>query len=123
MLIITSIACNCGRNVALTFNGREWIANCPDCYAPGEDSGASECVVGRGTTADEALWAWQDAFEDAVELMIWPHDLLTQHEPHCLEAQLERAVAEEVERQRALGFRSSPLSVGPVKAIVYANAS
>src|SRR5690606_5306926 len=91
----TATRCSCGAPVIVSegpgYPGMHWQALCRDCYDPTEGGSGAAFVRGMGATIDEALWAWQDAHDDAngVEWL-----------PNRLFGELAQQVAAESERQR-----------------------
>ena len=78
-----------------------WMALCPNCYGPVEDSGFLERLQGYGPTAEEALWDWTDQYEEEREMtIVIGNSLLTA---------LQRQVEEETKLQRGCTFHRSGL--------------
>lgn len=90
--IETATRCSCGHPIELSvpYPGR-WQALCRDCYDGTEDAGEVAHCVGRADTADEALWAWQDAHDEAWEVEWVLSDMF---------GELAQQVSEETDRQR-----------------------
>lgn len=68
----TATRCSCGNPVRVSegpcYRGLNWTAVCSGCYDGAEDSGAQARAIGRGTTIEAALWAWQEEHDEAHEV-------------------------------------------------------
>lgn len=112
--IDTAVRCSCGAAVTVTEfcagSWQSWQASCGNCYDGTEDAAASEHCHGFGDTPSEALWAWAESHEEALEVA-W--------EPVTLWSELEAKVAEESARQRGWGRSNAPdgaINYGPALA-------
>lgn len=72
LAIATATLCSCGAPVLLIAlppgsrqpSGHKWQAHCERCVVPNEATGPSY-VAGLGDSPHGALWAWQDAHDQA----------------------------------------------------------
>ncbi len=96
--------CPCGTHAvvdvtaAYTANDR-WSCHCPNCYAPVEDCGQLDRLVGYGKDAESAIAAWWAAVEEAWEL---------DYEPNLLFAEISEQAGDEADRQEAWLTREAP---------------
>lgn len=66
-----------------------WMALCPNCYGPVEDSSFLEMLQGYGATPEAALWDWMEQYEEEVDLtFVIGNSLLNE-----LQRQVERETA------------------------------
>ncbi len=78
-----------------------WMALCPNCYGPVEDSSFLERLQGYGPTAEEALWDWTDQYEEERDVRIVIGNSLL--------AALQRQVEEETKLQQGCKFHCNGL--------------
>lgn len=88
--IKSATRCSCGGHVELTPVSGQWTAVCYDCYDGTEDAGERAHVAGHGNTPNDALWAWQDAHDEAWEVEWTPRTELEE---------LDKQIAQESLRQ------------------------
>lgn len=102
MGIETATFCSCGHPVTICdgpgYQGLNYQALCDNCYDGTEDAGERSHVRGFGETVEAALWAWQDAHDEAHEVEWVLADMI---------GEMARQVSEEHDRQRGWCCRFS----------------
>jgi hypothetical protein len=101
--IETATRCSCGCPVSIVEDGPRWAALCVDCY-----SSERVHVIGRAASVHAALWAWQEAHDEAHEVEWHLADLF---------GEIAHQVREETDRQQRWGY--SPAQDDPAADRLY----